>query len=413
MRFPRKSASLVATALIVAGLVSWLMRSPAHGAWTAAELGLLRSLWIGSLPPVPPAPGNAVADNPRAARLGQRLFFDTRLSANGEVACATCHQPELLFTDGLEVAEGVAIGERHTMGIAGAAYSPWMFWDGRKDSLWSQALGPLENPLEHGGSRQQFVALLSADESYRTEYAALFGPLPAVPGEEPATSRAFANMGKAIAAYERLLLPGASRFDHYVRAVLGNDGVPAASILNTDEIAGLQLFIGQAQCINCHNGPLFTNNEFHNTAVLPATGKLPSLGRVGAVREVLADTFNCLGDFSDDPNPYCAELRFTRTGDELIGTHKTPSLRNVALTAPYMHAGQMDSLTDIIDQYNRAPLAMVGHNEADPLQLSRRQRKQLEAFLQTLNSPLATAPEWLAAPLPRAATPLQATGRTQ
>ena len=398
MRFRRKSASLVAIALIVAALFSWFVRSPAPGAWTATEIGLLRSLWIGSLPPLPPAPGNAVADDPRAARLGQRLFFDTRLSANGEVACATCHQPELQFTDGLEVAEGVAIGERHTMGLAGAAYSPWMFWDGRKDSLWSQALGPLENPLEHGGNRQQFVALLSSDENYRTEYTALFGPLPAVPGEEPATTAAFANMGKAIAAYERLLIPGASRFDRYVEALIENDATAVDSILSQDEIAGLQLFIGKAQCINCHNGPLLTNNEFHNTAVLPATGELPSLGRVGAVRVARADIFNCLGDFSDDPKPYCAELRFARTGDELIGTHKTPSLRNVVSTAPYMHAGQMDSLAAIIDQYNRAPLAMVGHNEAKPLKLSRNERRQLEAFLHALDGPIAAAPEWLAPP---------------
>lgn len=385
-------------ALLLGASLWWFLRAPEPGTWTPAETALLRSLWIGSLPPLQADPGNAVADNPRAARLGQRLFFDTRLSGNGAVACATCHQPERQFTDGLEVAVGMGRGERNTMPLAGVAYSPWMFWDGRKDSLWSQALGPLESPLEHGGSRQQYVELLSTDELYRSEYEALFGPLPAVPGEEPATTRAFVNIGKAIAAYERLLIPGAGRFDRYVQSVLEGDGTPVASILSVDEIAGLRLFIGKAQCINCHNGPLFTNNEFHNTAVLPARGKLPSLGRVTAVRELMADAFNCLGEFNDEANANCAELRFARTGDELIATQKTPSLRNVGLTAPYMHAGQMHSLADIIDQYNRAPLAMVGHNEATPLDLSRRQRRQLEAFLHTLDSPLATDPEWLAAP---------------
>jgi cytochrome c peroxidase len=122
------------------------------------------------------------------------------------------------------------------------------------------------------------------------------------------------------------------------------------------------------------------------------------MGRVGAVREARADPFNCLGHFNDDPDADCAELRFARTGDELIGAHKTPSLRNVALTPPYMHAGQMNSLTEIIDQYDRAPLALVGHSEAKPLDLSRNERKQLEAFLHTLSGPLATSPEWLAAP---------------
>jgi cytochrome c peroxidase len=395
---PQKFGGIFTLVLLVVGVATWLIRSPAPAAWTPAEIDLLRSLWIGSLPPLPADPSNAVADNPRAARLGRRLFFDTRLSANGAVACATCHQPERLFTDGLDVAQGVARGERHTMGLAGVAYSPWMFWDGRKDSLWSQALGPLENPIEHGGNRMQFAELLSSDAGYRKEYEVLFGALPGSPGQEPATTIVFANMGKAIAAYERLLIPGPSRFDEYVEALTGETGPQFDSILSTDEVLGLQLFIGKAQCVNCHNGPLFTNNEFHNTAVLPAPGKLPSMGRVGAVREVRADSFNCLGDFSDDPNANCAELRFARTGDELIGTHKTPSLRNVALTAPYMHAGQMVSLEEIIDQYSRAPLALVGHNEAKVLDLSRKERKQLEAFLHTLNSPLATSPEWLAAP---------------
>ncbi len=398
MSISRSFGGILAITILAAGAVFWFMRPSVPGTWTPAEIELLRSLWIGSLPPVPADPSNAVADNPRAARLGQRLFFDTRLSANGEVACATCHQPEHLFTDGLDVAIGVARGDRHTMGLAGVAYSPWLFWDGRKDSLWSQALGPLENPIEHGGNRLQYAELLAADDQYRTGYEALFGDLPELPNEDWVITEVFVNMGKAIAAYQRLLLPGESRFDRYVQALLGNHAAQIESILNEDEVAGLRLFIGNAQCVNCHNGPLFTNNEFHNTAVLPATGKLPSMGRVGAVREARADPFNCLGHFNDDPDADCAELRFARTGDELIGAHKTPSLRNVALTPPYMHAGQMNSLTEIIDQYDRAPLALVGHNEAKQLDLSRNERKQLEAFLHTLNGPLATSPEWLEAP---------------
>ena len=398
MQFPRKIGSILAVTILLVSTVLWLIWPPAPGAWTESEIELLRSLWIGSLPPVPADPSNAVADDPRAARFGQRLFFDTRLSANGEVACATCHQPEHLFTDGLDVAQGVARGERHTMGLAGVAYSPWMFWDGRRDSLWAQALAPLESPVEHGGNRLQFVELLVSDAQYRSEYAALFDELPELPAQDPAITEVFVNMGKAIAAYERLLVPGASRFDRYVQALLADDERQFEAMLSDDELAGLRLFIGDAQCINCHNGPLFTNNEFHNTAVLPARGKLPSMGRVAAVRETRADPFNCVGRFSDDPDANCAELSFARTGDDLIGAHKTPSLRNVALTAPYMHAGQMTSLTEIIDQYNRAPLAMVGHSEAKPLNLWRNERKQLEAFLRTLSGPLATSPEWLAAP---------------
>lgn len=397
MNASRKTGIFAVVAILLAVAAFWFIRSPAPGAWTEAEMALIRSLWIGSLSPIPADPSNAVADDPRAARLGQRLFFDTRLSANGAVACATCHQPDLLFTDGLDVAQGLAVGERHTMVLVGVAYSPWMFWDGRKDSLWAQALAPLESPVEHGGNRRQFAELLASDKDYRTEYEALFGKLPEL-SEPNAVTGIFVNMGKSIAAYERLLLPGASQFDRYVEDLIEDYETLADSVLSDDEVAGLRLFIGDAQCINCHNGPLLTNNEFHNTAVLPAAGKLPSLGRVGAVRKVNADPFNCIGDFSDNHDGRCAELRFARTGDELIGAHKTPSLRNVARTAPYMHAGQMQTLAEIIEQYNRAPLAMVGHNEAKSLSLSRKERKQLEAFLHTLNSPIATPSEWLQAP---------------
>lgn len=397
MTASRKTGIFAVIAIVLAVTALWNMRSSVQGPWSEAELVLIRSLWIENLPPVPADPSNAVADDPHAARLGQRLFFDTRLSANGAVSCATCHQPELQFTDGLDVAEGVAPGERNTMGLVGVAYSPWMFWDGRKDSLWAQALAPLESPVEHGGSRGQFAELLASDKDYRMEYEALFGEMPELSAPNAVTD-IFVNMGKAIAAYERLLLPGASQFDRYVESLVEEPEMLADSILGDDEVAGLRLFIGDAQCINCHNGPLFTNNDFHNTAVLPAAGQLPSLGRVSAVREVNADPFNCLGNFSDHSGGNCAELRFARTGDELIGAHKTPSLRNVALTAPYMHAGQMQTLAEIINQYNRAPLAMVGHNEAKPLGLSRKKREQLEAFLHTLNSPVAIAPEWLQAP---------------
>ena len=364
-----------------------------------------------------------MADDRQAAEFGHRLFFDKRLSANGQISCASCHRPEHSFTDGLEVAEGLGTGSRNTMSIVGAAYSPWMFWDGRKDSLWSQALSPLENPLEHGSSRMQLAHLVAQDGLYRAHYEKLFGPLddfsdasrfpapagPAgdrnlderwrsmTPEDQEAVTRVFVNTGKAIAAYERLLVPGAARFDRYVEALVAGNREPP-DILSRDERAGLRLFIGKAQCINCHNGPLLTNHEFHNTAVLSSPGSLPGKGRVNAVQDVLEDPFNCRGDFSDVHPRECTELRFIRTGDNLVGAHRTPSLRNTAQTAPYMHAGQLATLEEVIDHYDRAPAAMVGHNEAKVLSLRRREARQLEAFLHTLTGPVAAGPKWLKAP---------------
>ncbi len=389
--------------------------------WSEQELAIIESLWIESLPPKPLQPSNGVADNVSAAKFGHLLFFDTRFSGNGAVSCASCHQPEKFFTDGLQFAQGVQIGIRHTMGLPGLAYSPWFFWDGRKDSLWSQALSPLENTLEHASSRIKVAKLISKDKQYRTLYEHLFGPLPDISNEKrfPSTADAiaqnkewqlmthddqntittiFVNIAKSLAAYQRLLVHGPSRFDMFVEELQTVNRGDQPYALTLDEQNGLRLFIGKAQCINCHNGPLFTNHEFHNTGLLSAKGMLPSQGRVAGVRMTTEDFFNCLGKYSDATEDECFELRFAKFGDELMGSHKVPSLRNAADTAPYMHAGQIGSLEEVIAHYNQAPLAMIGHNETKPLNLNKFEQLQLLKFLASLSGPLQTEQKWLTQP---------------
>jgi cytochrome c peroxidase len=292
--------------VLLATIVS--VAASARGGWTSAQLAELRSMPLPELEPLPPDPTNRVADDPRAADLGRRLFFDTRLSSNGRVACSTCHQPDRGFQDGTSLAVGVGTTARRTMPIAGMARTPFLFWDGRKDSLWAQALGPLESPVEHGGTRAQYAHAVA--DHYRGEYEAVFGPLPdlsAVPAsaapagngtataawvaltetQRDAVTRVFVNIGKAIAAYERRVELGASRFDEYVAAV--TTGRSGDSILDDGEIAGLRLFIGRANCTQCHNGPLFTNNEFHNTGVPPRPELLIDHGRLTGATAVLVE----------------------------------------------------------------------------------------------------------------------------
>ena len=411
-------------AVVLAGAAWFSMRPAVPPTWTDHELDLMESLWIANLPPVPADPSNAVADDPRAARFGHRLFFDPRLSGNGEFACSSCHQPALRFTDGRLRGQALGESQRNTLSIAGTAYSPWLYWDGRKDSQWSQALSPLEDPNEQGGNRAALARLMSTDPEYRQAYTSLFGPLPDLSdrsrfpdaagpirgtplesawnamesADQESITRVFVNIGKAIAAYERLLVPGPSRFDHYVEAIARGDEALARGILNADEATGLRLFMGKARCIECHNGPLLTNNEFHNTGIISSPGQIPDRGRIDGIRLVRADPFNCLGAFSDDPLKDCAELRFARTGAEVVGALRTPSLRNLTGTAPFSHQGQTPSLEQMMRHYDRAPQAMIGHNEAKPLNLSRWERAQLQSFLATLDAPLATAPQWLAPP---------------
>ena len=365
--------------------------------WTDTELATIQSLWLDNLPPLPPNPSNAVADNPNAAVFGQHLFFDTRFSKNGKVSCATCHQPERYFTDGLPLAEGVAVGTRNTQSVVGLAYSPWFFWDGRKDSLWSQALAPLENEVEHGGNRQQYAQIIADDADYRIMYQRVFGQLPAVNNDE-AVNRVFVNMGKSLEAYQRLMVPGESRFDHYVDYLVNGREYSGDELLSEQEIHGLRLFIGKAQCINCHNGPLFTNFSFHNTGIFPRAGGTPDLGRVEGATLVKEDPFNCLGNYSDDADQRCDELHYMKEGDELIGAQKTPSLRTLIGTEPFMHAGQFTTLAEVLEHYNTADGALIGHNEAKPLNLSARDLQALEAFLRSLTAPIAVEENWLQAP---------------
>ena len=146
--------------------------------WSEDELATLRGLWIGSLQPLPVDPSNKYADDSRAAAFGQKLFFDTRFSSTSEVACATCHLPDQLFQDGIPLSHGVGTTDRRAMTLIGTAYSPWFFWDGRKDSQWAQALGPMESPVEHGSNRTYYAHII--DQYYRAEYESIFGAMPEV-----------------------------------------------------------------------------------------------------------------------------------------------------------------------------------------------------------------------------------------
>jgi cytochrome c peroxidase len=198
-------------------------------------------------------------------------------------------------------------------------------------------------------------------------------------------SRVFANMGKAIAAYQKTLRHGESRLDRYVEAVVKRDAA-AAQILNASEQNGLRIFIGKGRCITCHNGSLLTDQGFHNTGIAPRVAGRPDPGRRAGIAKVRDDEFNCLGRFSDARPEQCEELRFLATDDhDKEAAFKTPSLRNVALRAPYMHAGQLASLGDVVRHYSKAPPAAAGRSELQPFKLSEEEVQDLVAFLGTLS----------------------------
>jgi cytochrome c peroxidase len=305
------------------------------------------------LPPVPVPSGNPVTAD--AVALGRKLYYDTKLSADNSVSCATCHDPNLGFTDGRPVSAGIngQTGGRSAPTVINSAYNSLQFWDGRAASLEEQAAGPVANPIEMGNTHEAMVKMLDLDPSYHPMFEKVFGPGPAT--IEKATM--------AIASFERTVLSGNSPFDKYM---YGPDA-HAKKAMSAAAIRGLAIYKDPAKgnCAVCHSlgerDALFTDNKFHNLGVgVNAKGELKDKGR---------------------------SVISKNEADE--GAFKTPTLRNIAQTAPYMHDGGEKTLKQVIDFY-------VGGGNSNPhldkemkaLKLTARDRTDLEAFLNALTGEL-------------------------
>ncbi|RWE64578.1 MAG: methylamine utilization protein, partial [Mesorhizobium sp.] len=213
---------------------------------------------------------------------------------------------------------------------------------------------------------------------------AVWNAMPASQQDE--VNRVYANIGKAIAAFERSIEPQQTRFDRFAIDLATGAKPEGDAAFSPEEILGLKLFIGKANCVTCHNGPRFTDSAFHNTGVPPVDGLPPDRGRVDAVAQVEADPFNCLGKFRDGDESACRELRFmVKDGPQTMRAYKTPSLRDAADRPPYMHAGQFSTLDEVVAHYSKAPPSVEGVSEVHPLDLSERERAALVAFLKTLS----------------------------
>jgi cytochrome c peroxidase len=382
--------------------------------WTAQELRILNSFKLTKLPANPNHASNLFAYNQKAADFGKQLFFDKRFSLDGSFACASCHQPDKAFTDGLKKAKGVHKTGRNTQSILGAAHQDWFYWDGRKDSLWSQALVPFEAADEMASSRVQILRIIGQDKTYRLQYESLFGKFPDVifnatiksnagPWGDSETqdnwyripvnlqkiiNRAYANIGKSIAAYERSIPLPTTKFDTFLSLLSTKGESTANALLNQNQIAGLKLFMNQSKthCLRCHNGPLLTNGAFHNIGTGNFTGEQLDFGRFLGIQAVKQDVFNCLGEYSDTQPEQCSALRFlsNQIEDETQGAYKTPSLRYLNKTAPYFHDGRFDSIQQVIDHY----LAIKNNQtELPALSLTPLEKKQLIEFIRLLDSP--------------------------
>lgn len=327
--------------------------------------GIARNLWRSRIPP----------DNPMSrakVSLGQALYFDKRLSADGTVSCASCHDPANAFTDHRVLGTGVSnkIGTRNAPTILNAMFSEQLFWDGRVGSLEEQAKQPLSNPVEMGmGSEDAVVARVSAIPEYRQEF-----------------QRVFRNEGitidtvvKAIAAYERTQLSANSPFDRFISGDL--------NAITEAQKRGWDLFKGKAGCIECHSFsadfPFFTDFGFHNNGIVSKDINFEQLS--GLAKQVKEKDVSALLAHTEGFTELGRYLVTKQPKD--IGAFKTPTLRDIELTTPYMHDGSQKTLIDVVRFYNRGGNANANQDKRmHPLSLSDEEMNQLVEFMRTLTS---------------------------
>lgn len=334
-------------------------------------------------------PTNKWGDNPDAAALGHRLFEDPGLSRCGTVSCRSCHEGEG-YTVETPTAEGCGgqRTERNPPSLLNAGYNRWFMWDGRADRLWSQAILPLTNPVEMDSDAAVVRARLVAEPTYTAAYTQLFGTAPA---DEQNGDLLLANVGKVLAAYQRTLNRTDAPFDADVRRFL--QAVQAGTAEQDPAYLGLKTFVRKGQCVVCHKGRALTDDKFHNVG-LKDTGP-GKRGQADAVEGLLSWVFNAAGAFSDAPTGTdAARLSALNTQaqskpQEVVGAFRTPTLRNVELSAPYMHTGAEKSLEDVVDFYNEggdADGSFVGVRTETivKLDLSNEEKQALVALLKSM-----------------------------
>jgi cytochrome c peroxidase len=362
--------------ILIASLILAASAVGADEAEKEAPLGL----------PPPPVP----EDNPQTPEkiaLGKKLFDDKRFSSTGEVACATCHMVEKAFTDSpLKVSEGIRMltGTRNAPTVVNSVYFETMFWDGRSPSLEDQALHPFTNPVEMGlESHEPILKTVRGDPEYQSAFKEVFG--------KSGPDITMTEVTQAIAAFERTQVAGNSPFDRYY--FKGEEGA-----LTSAQKRGLDLFVNQGRCVSCHvieqTQALFTDNRFHNIGVgindiqadiPPLATEFLEARYTGAEVDVKV--------LSDKRTSELGRLAITRGFDDL-GAFKTSTLRNIAVTAPYMHDGSIETLRDVVVHYNNGGVTNEGDPVNDflsggirPLNLTDEQIDDLVAFLEALTSP--------------------------
>ena len=340
---------------------------------------------------------NRVSGKAPAIAFGEQLFFESRLSAAGAVSCAACHIPERGFSDGRKLGAALAEVDRNTPSVINVRYHRWFGWDGAHDNLWSQSVRPLLDAREMGASERHVAQRLREDADLLCGYRNAFGRMP--PADDEA---AMMDIGKALAAFQETLISSRTPFDDFRDAMARNDWIAAAAYPEPAR-RGAKIFVGKGNCSLCHFGPLFTHGEFHEIGI-PIVRKSGGVdwGRYQGIKQLRASRFNLLGDYNDDKTKATGQsTRHIDLTPQTFEQFKVPGLRNVALTAPYMHNGHFATLRDVVKHYSEIDITLLhqAHIYAGdvfaeavptdtvlrPLKLSEQEINDVVAFLQSLS----------------------------
>lgn len=344
---------------------------------------------------------NRVSGKAAAIAFGEQLFFEPRLSGGGLVSCATCHIPERRFSDGRKLSMAIVEGDRNTPSVINVRYHRWFGWDGGNDNLWSQSIRPLLDTREMGASERHVAQLLRNDADLSCGYTASFGHAP--PADDEAVMM---DLGKALAAFQETLTSGRTPFDDFRDAVARNDWKAAATYPESAR-RGAKIFVGKGNCSLCHFGPNFTHGEFHEIGI-PIVKKSGGIdwGRYQGIKQLHASRFNLLGVYNDDKSKTgTMSTRMVDLAPQAFEQFKVPGLRNVAMTAPYMHNGHFTTLREVVNHYSVIDVTQLhqAHIYAgdvyaqavptdtvlQPLKLSEQEINDVVAFLESLSERVA------------------------
>jgi cytochrome c peroxidase len=329
-------------------------------------------------------PTNRVSGKREAVDFGERLFFDTRLSTNGKFSCGTCHVPERNWTDNQTRGAAIAQMDRNTPTLMNVRLGHWYGWDGGSDSLWAQSIRPMLDPRELGSDARQVADFVRRDEQFACRYQRAFGAPPSATDDEAV----LVDVAKALAAFQETLDSAPTPFDKFRDALARGERIPPWTYSEAAQ-RGLKIFIGKGGCSECHTGPNFTSGEFHDNGFSArATSGRPDPGRVEGIRKVRESRFNLLGPYNDDPARTTAAATLNvKSEPRDLNAFKVPTLRNMLLTAPYGHHGEILSIADIVRHYselNPEHLQAGGGGKLRRLNLT--EQTDLVVFLESLTN---------------------------